>query len=159
MGGATIMNRIIRVDHTRYKKKDNGDADGHDPSERAPRAGIIENDKLSVERTVAYGYREIERPLLKEELELAALIRDHDDDDPMKLFLIKEKKEQIAAGLATLRDSKASDPERKIKGHHRHQHRGHNSHRSGDIDGHEDDKRHFRRHEAVRRRHRSRSRN
>lgn len=152
------MNRIIRVDHTRYKRKDDENADGNDQSGPAYYPGNIENDEALVDRLVTYGDHEIERSLIKEELELAALIRDHDDDDPMKLYLVQGKKEQIAAALATLKDAKASGSEPKSKVHQRHQHHRHKSHRSGDRDEREDDKRHSRRHEGVRRTHKSRSR-
>ena len=33
--------------------------------------------------------------MLKEEIELQALIRDHDGDDPMKDYLIRQKKEEV----------------------------------------------------------------
>lgn len=69
------------------------------------------------------GDTESERPTLEEERELAALIRDHDDDDPMKAFLIQEKKEAIVAKLAQLRDDKTSKSNKKTTQHRHDRHR------------------------------------
>jgi RNA-binding motif X-linked protein 2 len=141
LGGATIMGRIIRVDHTRYKKKDDEEVPQLEESSLNHTAGAIEEDEAANEQSKPA----IERPPLPEELELAALIRDHDDDDPMKAFLIQEKKDQIAAALAKLdssRDSKSGHKSRRShREEHRHHHR-HRSHRSRERDGDRDRRRH-----------------
>jgi RNA-binding motif X-linked protein 2 len=131
------MNRIIRVDHTRYKKRDDEVDDGQDhkassnaarPFEDGRRGGDLGEDADA----------ESERPMLRVEHELAILIREHDDDDPMKEFLIQEKKEEISAALAKLGDGKAPRSDRRSKTRH---HRHHRSHRLGSSGEREDGKR------------------
>ena len=113
LGGATVMGRVMKVDHTRYKKKEGAEETGMDLS------AVEVDSKDDGERDEG----EEERPLLKEEQELYALIRDHDEDDPMKEFLVTEKKEEVAKALAILKEKKPK--ERK----HRHHHRKHDDHR------------------------------
>jgi len=68
---------------------------------------------------------EEERPLLKEEIELARLIREHDDDDPMKAFMVKEKREEVDEALKKLQKSKKKGYKHNYhpKGHRRDQSR------------------------------------
>ncbi|RDW66897.1 RNA-binding-containing protein [Coleophoma crateriformis] len=116
LGGAVIMGRTLKVDHTRYKKK-----------EDEPDEGINLDDLKQIEddsdnrrkRRRTESESEEERPMIKEEKELAALIRDHDDDDPMKAFLIEEKKEEITLALTRIKGCKGSEKERRHRHHHR----------------------------------------
>ncbi|KAK5991245.1 RNA-binding motif protein [Cladobotryum mycophilum] len=89
LGGAEISGRLVRVDHARYKARDDEDQDefkiGWEDVRR--REGQPESEDESSEEEVA-------RPMLPEERELALLIQNHDDDDPMKGFLIEEKKKR-----------------------------------------------------------------
>jgi RNA-binding motif X-linked protein 2 len=152
LGGATIMGRMLRVDHTRYKKRDDDaeeDTDMKDPRASAGAIGDGEVRKLKGQSTESDD--EAGRPILKEERELNALIRDHDDDDPMKPFLIEKKKEEIATAMAGRKDSKFSRKEHK-RGHHRHR-----SHRARDGDDYTEDKRSSRRYRDERNYSRSRS--
>ena len=110
LGGIKIMNRMLRVDHTRYKKKDDA------PEEEKP--GQAEGFK-ELEGPGAQ-QQEPSAPMLKEERELLALMENHDDDDPMKDFLIKEKKDELAAALAKKNPTPRS----------RHGHRKHGTRRS-----------------------------
>ncbi|KAL6718765.1 RNA-binding protein Cwf29 [Lecanora helva] len=116
LGGATVMGRVLKVDHTRYKRKD-----GEEEEEReremlgANGAGESDGDEHEMEQ----------RPMLKEEIELQKLIRDHDEDDPMKEYLVKEKREEVANAL-----KKAAKGEGKRKHHHRHHHRHRSNRRS-----------------------------
>ncbi|KAK1147308.1 RNA-binding protein Cwf29 [Aspergillus melleus] len=107
LGGATVMGRMLRVDHTRYKRRDDeeegdnvarlmgdvetkndrGDDTDDERRRRRKRRGSEEDDEPR------------RRPLLKEEKELEELIRTHDEEDPMKEFLIEEKKEEVARAL------------------------------------------------------------
>ena len=115
LGGATVMGRVLKVDHTRYKKKE--DDTGVNLDEGASLANQNPDEAES----------EVEqRPLLKEEKELAVLIRDHDEEDPMKEYLIKEKKEEVSKALARL-GQKA--PNSRDKREHKHHHRHHRKHR------------------------------
>ena len=149
------MNRIIRVDHTRYKKRDDEveDDQGHKDSSNA--AGVIKDEERRKTEPGEDGDAESERPMLREERELAILIRDHDGDDPMKAFLIQEKKEEISAALSKLKNGKAPRSEKRNKARHHHHYR---SHRSRGLDERSDDKRHShrRRDEDGRRRSHSR---
>ena len=150
LGGATVMGRILKVDHTKYKMRDddkeedqmqNGDAQAEAKSD-------TEEEKV--------------RPILKEEKELAALLRDHDEDDPMKEYLVEEKKAEVARALAKLKKGERKDGERKK---HRHHHR-HRSKRRGSDSESERDRHRYKHHsrrdsdvseeeERTRRRHRS----
>ncbi|KAI0403890.1 hypothetical protein F4802DRAFT_275051 [Xylaria palmicola] len=126
LGGAEIAGRLLRVDHARYKARDDEDpaefavawAD-MTGKEKAARGGAAETEDEDEE-----GEEAPERPMIKEEVELRRLIEEHDDDDPMKGFLIEEKKREVAEAL----DGEKSRKERKERKHHRHHHRSH--HRS-----------------------------
>ncbi|KAJ5672596.1 Nucleotide-binding alpha-beta plait [Penicillium longicatenatum] len=114
LGGATVLGRMLRVDHTRYKRRDDeeegdnvaklmGDATaenkGDNPSDRHQGSGDAD--------------REERRPMLKEERELQDLIQNHDDEDPMKEFLIEEKKEEIARAVEKYRSSEKRSSRRR----------------------------------------------
>ncbi|EHK99065.1 putative Zinc finger CCCH domain-containing protein 42 [Glarea lozoyensis 74030] len=104
LGGSVIMGRTLKVDHTRYKKKDDAPDEGIDLT-------AIENEEGGGEgprkrRKTDESESEGERPMIKEERELAKLIQEHDDDDPMKAFLIEDKKEEIKLALARVKGEK-----------------------------------------------------
>lgn len=145
------MNRIIRVDHTRYKKREDEVEDAQDHKTSSNAAGIIDDERR---RGALQGDAEAEsdRPMLREERELAILIRDHDNDDPMKAFLIQEKKEEISAALAKLKDDNAPRSDKRSKARHHHHHR---SHRSEGLEEREDGTRHSQRRRDGDGRHRS----
>jgi RNA-binding motif X-linked protein 2 len=133
------MGRMLRVDHTRYKKKDDDTEEGaNTKTPEAIEGGIRSNAHSGASEIDAESHR---RPRLKEEQELANLIRDHDDDDPMKAFLIEEKKEQISLALASLKHEKSSGKDQKRR------HRHHRSHRSRDRKHDGDDKQRSKRHD------------
>jgi len=143
LGGASIMGRVLKVDHTRYKRKD-----GEEEEERksAMQGGVpaSEDEGSEVEQ----------RPMLQEEVDLQKLLRDHDEDDPMKEYLVLEMKEDIARALAKVeKGGKEKSGERKHKHHHRHHHRDSERRTHRDL-GSEDERR---RRERHRRRRRSRS--
>lgn len=128
LGGATIMGRVLKVDHTRYKKKEGEEETGLDL------AAIAENGNGTGQ---AEESEEERRSMLREEKELMALMRDHDEDDPMKEFLVQEKKEEVARALARVETKKPRD--RKHRHHHRKQdHRRHKSKRHSDSSGSEE---------------------
>ena len=136
LGGASIMGRVVKVDHTRYKRKD-GEEEADEERERGLRTvvGGEESEEESEKE---------QRPLLQEEIELQKLMRDHDEADPMKAYLVQEKKEEVAKAMARLGDGKKSG-ERKHKHHHRrhHQDKHEGRHRNKRE---EDDTREHRRH-------------
>ena len=111
------MGRTLKVDHTRYKKKDDEAETGMDLTKDAK--AIVDGKGEEAERRRSESDTEEERPMLKEEIELAKLIQNHDEDDPMKQFLIEEKKEEVTLALARVSDGKKS---RKSGHKHRHHH-------------------------------------
>lgn len=94
LGGATVLGRVLKVDHTRYKKRDDeseeedAGAGARAGAEKGARAASVESEE---ERP--------RRPLLKEEIELQKLLVEHDAEDPMKQFLIDEKKAEVEQAL------------------------------------------------------------
>ena len=126
LGGATVLGRVLRVDHTRYKRKD--DEDLGDNTEIQQGNGSTSDDddshtRRKRRRSTSQSGDEA-RPLLKGEKELAELLRSQDDDDPMKEYLIKEKREEVAAAIAEwkARDLRKKRKEARTK-HRRHHHR------------------------------------
>ena len=102
MGGAEVLGRVLRVDHTRYKVKE-GEVITDNTMGDAP-APPTEDEEESEEE---------ERPLLKEEIELQKLMRDYDDEDPMKAYLIEEKKAEVEKALIKLKKKSKREREKK----------------------------------------------
>ncbi|KAI1259569.1 hypothetical protein F5Y18DRAFT_294762 [Xylariaceae sp. FL1019] len=130
LGGADIAGRLVRVDHARYKARDDEDPAQFDVSwknlsAKEGKGGIDTEGEESEEE---------QRPMIREEIELQKLIGDHDDDDPMKGFLIEEKKREIQEALRKDRGEKEKKERR-----HRHHHKSHHRSRRDeeeDKDGH-----------------------
>ncbi|KFA80792.1 hypothetical protein S40288_04769 [Stachybotrys chartarum IBT 40288] len=123
LGGAEIDGRLISVDHARYKARDDEDLDefrvGWEDLMRKEGKAITDDEESSEE--------EVQRPMLPEEIELTKLLQDHDDDDPMKGFLIEEKKKEV--------EEARKRADRKDKKHRHKHHRSHRSRREGSDDG------------------------
>lgn len=118
LGGTVVKGRTLRVDHTRYKKKDDEPDEGHDLIARETQ--IEDNgDERRKRRRTSESESEEERPMIREEIELAKLMEDQDDEDPMKAFLIQEKKEEVALALARVKDGKKSEKLKKHRHHHK----------------------------------------
>jgi RNA-binding motif X-linked protein 2 len=110
LGGATVMGKMLAVDHTRYKKRDDEDED----------EGYVGQDKQIAGADAEESEAEEEaRPLIKEEIELAKLMRDMEDDDPMKAYMIEQKKEEVEKALAKSTSLTKRDDSRREKRHHR----------------------------------------
>lgn len=124
LGGATIMGRTLKVDHTKYKKRD----------DEGEEEGQIQNggaDGNAADHTEG----EEARPMLKQEKELAALLRDHDEDDPMKEYLVQEKRAEVEKAIAKIEKKSEKDGERrKHRHHHKHRSRKDNSDSDSDRD-------------------------
>ena len=134
LSGAGVMGRVLSVDHTRYKKKD-GEietvGDDEDEADETDREGDQRR-----KRRRSGSESEGERPMIKEEAELAQLMRDHDADDPMKAYLIEQKREEVQEALKNLVvKSETKHGERK----HRHRHRHHRSRRDDDESDRDED--------------------
>lgn len=138
LGGATILGRVIRVDHTRYEPKEGEVVDenayqdlGEKPKDNSDRE---RRGKRGKGRGGDDGRRMMPpREMLKEELELQKLIQDHDEEDPMKGYLIQQKKEDLEMALGELKKQKLSKHRGKSSEHrHRsHRHRSGSKERSG----------------------------
>ena len=149
LGGATVSGRILKVDHTRYKRKEE-EEERELEMERAMRAGDSRSRNGGVGSAESSEEIEEQRPMLKEEMELQKLIAEHDEDDPMKEYLVLEKREQVIATLKALKkkDSKRKHKERRDRDYHKHRPK-----HSDDSDSDHDRRR---RHRPGKRRSRSR---
>lgn len=134
LGGASVMGRVLKVDHTRYKRKDGEEEEERERGLQGGPAGQ-ESEEESEQET---------RPMVKEELELQKLLRDHDDDDPMKEYLVQEKRKEVARAVGRIKDG-GKEGKRKKEHEHRHHHRSdrhdHRERRRSDADGEKEDRR------------------
>jgi RNA-binding motif X-linked protein 2 len=126
LGGTTVLGRTLRVDHTRYKRKDGEeeeDAKGNIEFERPKEATPPKDDEERRRRK----HKDKPRLMSKEEKELQEIIENHDDEDPMKEYLIAEKRKEI---------TESEEQHRRAKHEHRHRrrHRDRDRSRSGDRD-------------------------
>ncbi|PUU74362.1 hypothetical protein B9Z19DRAFT_1116929 [Tuber borchii] len=135
LGGAIVLGRIIRVDHTRYKPKE-GELEELVGQGSGPR--VRDDDGESEHHSKRRRGKEREetppREMLPEEIELQKLIRDHDEDDPMKEYLVRQKKEEVELALQKFKREKKKLRHQRdgdSKGGHRHSHR----HRSRSKEG------------------------
>ncbi|EEA23956.1 conserved hypothetical protein [Talaromyces marneffei ATCC 18224] len=127
LGGATVMGRVLRVDHTRYKRKEEEGEEDNVATimGQNARGARGEDEDTDTERrrksrrgdTNESDVEEKPRPMLKEERELAELMRDHDDEDPMKEYLIQEKKEEVARALEVFKASEKKSSTRRKDSH------------------------------------------
>ncbi|KAF3939598.1 hypothetical protein ABW19_dt0202006 [Dactylella cylindrospora] len=128
LAGAVIMGRTIRVDHAEYKHKEGDGAeeafkdlkigrDGRGDGEQRRRKGDdSEDDDRRSKRRRRDESDDEDGGLDPEELaerkredrELEKLERDHDDDDPMKDYLIREKKKEIEEARAAREKTEAT---------------------------------------------------
>lgn len=139
LGGATVMGRVLRVDHTRYKRKEDEGQEDNVARIMGPTRGADEDTDTEERRKSRRrdgdesDVEERPRQMLKEERELAELLRDHDDEDPMKEYLIQEKKEEVARALEALKASEKKPSSRRKDSRERsHRHRHHRRKRSED---------------------------
>jgi len=107
LGGALVLGRKLRVEHVRYKVKEGEKIWDNTAGE----VGVEEKEESEES--------EEERPLIKEERELAILMKEHDDEDPMKAYLVEQKREEVKEALANMKDGGKKEGKRK----HRHRHR------------------------------------
>ena len=121
LSGATVLGRTLSVDHARYQLKE-GEVEGAG-MESDRDGGADDTDKEGESRgkkrrKSESGGEEERRPMLREEVELAKLMSEHEDDDPMKKYLIEQKREEVAEAMKRLDVAKSSGKEKK----HRHRH-------------------------------------
>ncbi|KAI5860633.1 hypothetical protein GGS23DRAFT_579608 [Durotheca rogersii] len=145
LGGAEINGRLLRVDHARYKPRDDEDPGdfhvGWKDISRLERVASRGGEHADIYKSSDDEDEEVDearRPLIKEEQELAKLIAEHDEDDPMKGFLIEEKKKEVERALRAEEQRVEKKDRREKHRHHHHSHRprrddgngeGHNRHK------------------------------
>ncbi|KAJ4352158.1 RNA-binding protein Cwf29 [Didymosphaeria variabile] len=117
LGGATVMDRVLKVDHTRYKPKDDEDMKDNTMGEvddnTAEGGGRRKRQRIESESG-----SDDDRPLLPEEIELEKAIRDLDEEDPMKESMVERLQEKAASAVKKYKKSKRKEKEREQK-HHR----------------------------------------
>ncbi|CAO2654070.1 Nn.00g108030.m01.CDS01 [Neocucurbitaria sp. VM-36] len=123
LGGSTIMDRVIRVDHARYKPKDDEDMRDNTMGDLELDHGN-ESDEARRKRrkTESESDSDDDRPLLPEEIELGRLMEKLDEDDPMRESMIKRQQEKVDDALKKLKKSRRKEKERERR-KHRHRHR------------------------------------
>ncbi|KAK3066406.1 RNA-binding protein Cwf29 [Teratosphaeriaceae sp. CCFEE 6253] len=145
LSGAGVMGKVVSVDHTRYKRKENEVEGVGDEEEGADAIEEEDAGRRKRRRTESADESEEERPPIKEEVELAKLKGSMDDDDPMKAYLVKEKQDEVAAALKVVVKWKEQDKHEGREREHKHRHRHHRSKREREEAGEDDVKRDQRR--------------
>ena len=160
LGGATIMDRVIRVDHARYKPRDDEDMRDNTMGDVDMDAANDSDGGRRKRRKSEDTDSDDDRPLLPEEIELEQLTEKLDLDDPMRDSMIKQQQEKVDEAVAKLRRKMRKEKERKSRHERRHRrdgsrdrHRDRDRKRIKDVD--DDDRPHRR---SRRRDDRSRSR-
>ena len=97
LGGATVLDRILRVDHTRYKKRDDENDEEFDVTVRAPEETPERNEKEHRHHHHRRHRRKDSKSRSTEERKSRSLKdnethdEDMDDEDPMKDYIAQEK--------------------------------------------------------------------
>lgn len=113
LGGASIMDRIIRVDHARYKPKDDEDMRDNTMGELDIDPGVeSDNGRGKRRKTESESDSDEDRPLLPEEIELGRLMDKLDEEDPMRDSLIKRQQEKVDDAIKRLKKQKRKEKER-----------------------------------------------
>ncbi|KXL48397.1 MAG: hypothetical protein FE78DRAFT_142055 [Acidomyces sp. 'richmondensis'] len=120
LSGAQVLGRMLSVDHTRYKMKEGEvetvgeDGEGSEEQDDTDREG----EERRKRRRTSESDSEQDRPVIKEEVELARLKREMDDEDPMKAYLVKEKQSEVENALRALTKRKEHKERRHRPRHH-----------------------------------------
>ncbi|KAK3047915.1 RNA-binding protein Cwf29 [Extremus antarcticus] len=147
LSGASVLGRTLSVDHARYTLKE---GERETVGEEEVDEGVGSRKRRKGESESEDGSEgEGEREMIREELELAKLVREHDDDDPMKAYMIEQKKVEVEEALRAVAVSKPTEKKGRESGRkeHKHRHR-HRSRRESDgaEGGEERNGHHSRRH-------------
>lgn len=147
LGGSSIMDRIIRVDHARYKPKDDEDMRDNTMGEPGLDQGNESDEgRRKRRKTDSDSDSDEDRPLLPEEIELGRLMEKLDEDDPMRDSMIKRQQEKVDNALKRLEKARRKEKERarRREKHHRRdgsRERHHDKERKRIKDGEEDGQR------------------
>ena len=113
LGGANIMDRTIRVDHARYKPKDDEDMRDNTMGELdLDPANESDGGRRKRRKTESESDSDEDRPLLPEEIELARLMDKLDEDDPMRDSMIKRQQEKADEAVKKFKKQKRKEKER-----------------------------------------------
>lgn len=135
LGGSTIMDRVLRVDHTRYKPKDDEDMRDNTMGELDLDPGHdSDGGRRKRRKTESESDSDEDRPMLPEEIELERLMGKLDEEDPMRDSMIKRQQEKVDEAVKKLKKAKRKEKER-ARRHDKHRHR------SRSRDGHRDKER------------------
>ncbi|KAF3935985.1 hypothetical protein ABW20_dc0103659 [Dactylellina cionopaga] len=169
LAGAVVLGRTIRVDHAEYKHKEGDGAEeafkglnigkgkgdwrkgkANEDEEEERRSKRRRRDDSDEDNEDAGIDSEELAERSREDRELAKLERDHDDDDPMKEYLIREKKKEIqdARSEREKRSSRRKDKKSSSDHRPRRHHRSSRDHRDKSDD--EKDSRRHRSHRSRR---------
>ncbi|RKF54457.1 U2 snRNP component ist3 [Golovinomyces cichoracearum] len=101
LGGAQVLGRTLKVDHTRYQRRKGEEPSGSDNT-LLHASNALKDQKEQTENSSTYNLKESgdKKPVIKEEQELARLMQDLDDEDPMKSYFVQKKRDEIALALA-----------------------------------------------------------
>ncbi|KAJ4299697.1 RNA-binding protein Cwf29 [Kalmusia sp. IMI 367209] len=121
LGGATFMDRVLKVDHTRYKPRDDEDMRDNTMGELDADAGNeSDGGRRKRRRTESESDSDDDRPLLPEEIELEKAIANLDEEDPMKDSLVKRLQEKADSAVKKYKKSKRKEKERERRHERRH---------------------------------------
>lgn len=124
LSGVNVLGRVLSVDHARYKKgKDEDLNEGYVGQE--PLKGKDAGKVQGLREESSEEDEEESRPLIKEERELAKMLEGGDEDDPMRAYMIEQKREEVKLALDRMikeggekgRDSKRGDKHRSSRRH------------------------------------------
>lgn len=125
LGGATVMDRVIRVDHARYKPRDDEDMRDNTMGDvDMDAANDSDGGRRKRRRSQSDTESEDDRPLLPEEIELERLMDKLDVDDPMRDSMIKQQQEKVDEAVARLKRKMRKEKERKSRHDRRHRREG-----------------------------------
>lgn len=128
LSGAQVLGRMLAVDHTRYKKREDEDVKEGYVGQDREQSPIAQSENRSRRQRSKSRSKSLEaRPLIKEEIELRKLIENHDDDDPMKAYLLDTKRAEIKDALEKTQKSSRRKRDKDTHGH-RDRDRRHCSH-------------------------------
>jgi RNA-binding motif X-linked protein 2 len=144
LGGAEVLGRMLRVDHTRYKLRDDEDEDTYrierwealieeedGVNANGKRGSDTEDDARDNEHK-----RKRRRPMIKEEKELEEMLavkHEGEEEDPMRQYMIQEKKQEVER-------AKEREGTKEHRHHHHHQHQHRHRHRHNGSVGRSDHK-------------------
>ncbi|KAF2680532.1 RNA-binding domain-containing protein [Lentithecium fluviatile CBS 122367] len=125
LGGATVMDRVLRVDHARYKPKDDEDMRDNTMGEPEDDPGDgSDGGRRKRRRTESESDSDDDRPLLPEEVELEKAIANLDEEDPMKEAMVKRLQEKADTAVKKYKNSRRKEKERERKHERRHRRDG-----------------------------------